>query len=114
MEGSELWGAGLTRFLLDAGEDIREVPTPSCLPGGKATPRPGQERPFGCPGHRKSGAREECLPSPRRPAVAEELKLLTYRDQLRRARNQLTNRIHKDLGVAYPGYHTKIQTWSPR
>jgi transposase len=109
VECSETWGAPLTRFLLEAGEDVREVPTRLAYREAKRRVAQGKSDLGDALAIARVVAREEGLPCPRRPEVAEEFKLLSdYRDQLRRARNQLTNRIHKDLAIMRPGYQKLI------
>lgn len=110
VECSETFGAALTRFLLEAGEDVREVPTRLAHREAGRRKAQGKSDLGDAVAIARVVLREEGLPSPRRPEVAEDLKLLSdYRDQLRRARTQLTNRIHKDLVVIRPGYQKQIK-----
>lgn len=109
VECSETWGAPLTRFLLNAGEDVREVPTRLAYREANRRAAQGKSDLGDALAIARVVARDNALPSPRRPEVAEELKLLSdYRDQLRRSRNQFTNRIHKDLAIMRPGYQKLI------
>ena len=109
VECSETWGAALTRYLLAAELDVREVPTRLAHREARRRTAQAKSDPGDALAIARVVAREQDLPSPRRSEVSEELKLLSdYRDQLRRARNQFTNRIHKDLAIMKPGYEKNI------
>lgn len=54
-------------------------------------------------------ARESELSSPKRSQHLGELKLLCdYRDQLKRTRTQIANRLHIDLVISHPEYSQRI------
>jgi transposase len=110
VECSETYGAALTRFLLAAGENVREVPTRLAHREAGRKKAQGKSDLGDAVAIARVVLREEGLPSSRRPEVAEDLKILSdYRDQLRRARTQLTNRLHRDLVIIRPGYQKVIE-----
>lgn len=110
IEGCGSYGAGLARHLLDAGEDVYEVPAFLSYREGKRNPSRGKSDPADAVAIARVAARGEGLCSPRRTEVFVELKLLSdHRDQLVRARTQLINRTHKDLVVSHPGYEARIR-----
>lgn len=109
IEGAGSYGAGLARYLLDAGEDVYEVPAFLSYRERKRNPSRGKSDPADAIAIARVTARGEGLCSPQRTEVFVELKLLSdHRDQLVRARTQLINRTHKDLVISHPGYEKKI------
>ncbi len=109
IEGSGNYGAGLTRALLDGGEDVREVPAFLSHRERKRNPSKGKSDVNDAVAIARVAARGEGLSSPRRAAALEDLKLLSdHRDQLVHARTQLINRTHKDLVISHPGYERRI------
>jgi transposase len=109
IEGSGSYGAGLTRALLDAGEDVREVPAFLSHRERKRNPSLGKSDVHDAVAIARVVARGDGLASPQRTEVFQDLKLLTdHRDQLVRARTQLINRTHKDLVISHPGYEQRI------
>jgi transposase len=109
IEGAGSYGAGLARLLLQAGEDVREVPAFLTHRERKKSPSKGKSDPADAVAIARVVARGEGLSSPERCAVFEDLKMLTdHRDQLVRARTRLINRTHKDLVVSHPGYEKRI------
>ena len=109
VEGAGSYGAGVTRHLLEAGEDVYEVPAFLSYRERKRGPSRGKSDPADAVAIARVVARDEGLCSPQRTEVFVELKLLSdHRDQLVRARTQLINRTHKDLVISHPGYESKI------
>jgi transposase len=109
IEGSGSFGAGLARRLLDAGEDVREVPAFLAHRERKRNPSLGKSDVNDAIAIARVVARGDGLSSPQRSEALEDLKLLTdHRDQHVRARTQLINRTHKDLVVSQPGYDRRI------
>jgi transposase len=109
IEGSGSFGARLARHLLQAGEDVREVPAFLAHRERKRNPSLGKSDVNDAVAIARVVARETTLSSPRRSETLEDLKLLTdHRDQHVRARTQLINRTHKDLVVSHPGYDKRI------
>jgi transposase len=108
IESSGWLGHGLALFLLEQGEDVRDV-------RGHMTER---ER-VRIKGHGKSDprdayaiarvtAREQLAPA-RADSPARDLKLLSdYRDQLLSERTRTQNRLHADLVTLRPGYERKL------
>jgi transposase len=109
IEGAGSFGAGLARHLLDAGEDVSEVPAFLSYRERKRNPSRGKSDPSDAVAIARVVARGEGLSSPRRADVFVDLKLLSdHRDQLVRARTRLINRTHTDLVISHPGYETRI------
>lgn len=109
VEGGGSYGAGLARHLLDAGEDVYEVPAFLSYRERKRNPSRGKSDPADAVAIARVAARGEGLCSVRRSEIFVELKLLSdHRDQLVRARTRLINRTHKDLVISHPGYETQI------
>src|SRR6476661_4344822 len=110
IESSGWLGHGLALFLLERGEDVRDV-------RGHMTQR---ER-VRIKGHGKSDprdayaiarvtAREQLAPA-RTDSPARDLKLLSdYRDQLMSERTRTQNRLHADLVTLRPGYERKVSS----
>src|SRR5665809_141083 len=109
IEGSGNYGAALARRLLEAGEDVREVPAFLSHRERKRSPSRGKSDAHDAVAIARVVARGEALSSPHRTDVFQDLKLLSdHRDQLVRPRTQLINRTHKDLVVSHPGYEKEI------
>lgn len=105
IEGSGNYGAALARRLLDAGEDVREVPAFLSHRERTKAPSRGKSDAQDAVAIARVVARGEGLSSPRRSAIFQDLKLLSdHRDQLVRARTQLINRTHRNLVISHPGY----------
>jgi transposase len=110
VESSGWLGHGLALFLLERGEDVRDV-------RGHMTQR---ER-VRIKGHGKSDprdayaiarvtAREQLAPA-RTDSPARDLKLLSdYRDQLMSERTRTQNRLHADMVTMRPGYERKVSS----
>ena len=108
-EGSGSYGAGIARFLLQAGEDVREVPAFVAHRERKKSPSKGKSDHADAIAIARVTARGEGLFSPHRNGVLHDLKLLSdHRDQLVRARTRIINRTHKDLVISHPGYERRI------
>jgi transposase len=109
IEGSGGYGAALARVLLDAGEDVNEVPAFVTHRERRKAPSRGKSDPADAVAIARVAARGEGLCPPRQADVYEDLKLLTdARDLLVKERTQLINRIHADLVVLAPGYEARL------
>ena len=103
IEGAGSYGAGLARHLIDAGENVYEVPAFLTHRERKRNPSKGKSDPSDAVAIARVAARGEGLSSPRRTDVPVDLKLLSdHRDQLVRARTRLINRTHTDLMISHP------------
>ena len=115
IEGAGNYGAGLARRLLQAGEDVREVPAFLSHRERKKNPSRGKSDVNDAIAIARVVARGDRLSSPQRTEVFQDLKLLSdHRDQLVRARTQLINRTHKDLVISHPGYEKRIPKLSSK
>ncbi len=109
VEGSLNYGAALTKYLLSCGEDVREVPASLTHAERRKRRSQGKSDLVDAVAIARVVAGEEDLPSARRTAQLADLKLLVdYRDQLARARTQVSNRAHADLAAIRPGYERAI------
>jgi transposase len=109
IEGSGSYGAAVAQRLLQAGDDVREVPAFKSHRERKKNPSRGKSDVNDAIAIAQVVARGEGLSSPLRKAIYQDLKLLSdHRDQLVRARTRLINRAHKDLVVSHPGYEKRI------
>lgn len=109
IEGAGSYGAGLARHLIDADENVYEVPAFLTHRERKRTPSKGKSDPSDAVAIARVAARGEGLSSPQRSDVFIDLKLLSdHRDQLVRARTRLINRTHTDLVISHPGYEKKL------
>jgi transposase len=109
IEGSGSYGAALARRLLQAGDDVREVPAFMSHRERKKNPSRGKSDVNDAIAIAQVVARGEGLSSPQREVIYEDLKLLSdHRDQLVRARTQVINRAHKDVVVSHPGYEKRV------
>jgi transposase len=107
--GSGSYGAGVARVLLQAGEDVREVPAFVAHRERKKSPSKGKSDLADAIAIARVTARGDGLFSPHRSEVLQDLKLLSdHRDQLVRARTRIINRTHKDLVISHPGYERRI------
>jgi transposase len=108
IEGAGSYGAGLARCLLQAGENVKEVPAFLTHRERKRSPSKGKSDPADAIAIARVVARGEGLSSSQRE-VFEDLKMLTdHRDQLVRDRTRLINRTHMDLVISHPGYERRI------
>jgi transposase len=109
IEGSGVYGAALARALVAVGKDVREVPPTLAFRERRRDASRGKSDPVDAVAIARVAVRDDRLSAPRRVAAHDNLKLLVdYRDQLVRARTQLSNRIHRDLVVAHPGYQQRV------
>lgn len=108
IECSGSYGSRLARRLIAAGFDVYEVPANLTHRESRRQGR-GKSDTIDAVAIARVVAREERLPRPRIDQAFEDLKLLSdHLDQLKRLKTQLTNRIHKELTVARPGYEKRI------
>jgi transposase len=109
IECSLSYGASLSRFLLDAGEDVREVPTTLTFQQRRRRHAQGKTDLVDSVAIARIVASGEVLPSAHRvEALADLRALVDYRDQLVRARTQVANRAHADLVNIRPGYGREV------
>jgi transposase len=109
VEGSGLYGAALTRILIEAGEDVREVP--ALLVHGERKKRHSQGKSDRVDAFSvaKVVATGEGLCALKFSKLHEELKLLVdERKSLVRMKTQLINQIHCDLVILHPGYEKQL------
>jgi transposase len=109
IEGAGSYGAGLARHLIDANENVYEVPAFLTHRERTRNPSKGKSDPSDAVAVARVAARGEGLSSPQRSDVCVDLKRLSdHRDQLVRARTRLINRTHTDLVISDPGYEQRI------
>lgn len=109
IEGSGSFGAGLARMLLEAGEDVREVPSSLTYRERRRESTHGKSDPIDALAIARVVMRDLTLGSPARVQRLADLKLLCdYREQLVRTRTRLANRAHGELLVLRPGYQHKV------
>jgi transposase len=105
VECSLSYGASLSRLLLGAGEDVREVPTTLTHRERRRRRSQGKSDLVDSVAIARIVASGEVLPSAHREEALADLRaLVDYRDQLVRARTQVANRAHADLLNIRPGY----------
>src|SRR5262245_54467326 len=110
VESSGWLGHGLALFLLERGEDVRDL-------RGHMTQRErvrikghGKSDPRDAYAIARVAAREQLAPA-RPDSPARDLKLLSdYRDQLMSERTRTQNRLHADLVTLRPGYERKLRS----
>jgi transposase len=109
IECSLSYGASLSRLLLAAGEDVREVPTTLTYRERRRRASQGKSDLVDSVAIARIVASGEVLPSAHRVEVLTDLRaLVDYRDQLVRARTQVANRAHADLVNIRPGYGREV------
>jgi transposase len=109
IECSLSYGASLSRLLLAAGEDVREVPTTLTFRERRRRHSQGKSDLVDSVAIARIVASGEVLPSAHRVEVLTDLRaLVDYRDQLVRARTQVANRAHADLLNIRPGYGREV------
>lgn len=103
------YGASLSRVLLGAGEDVREVPTTLTARERRRRHARGKSDLVDSVAIARIVASGEVLSSAHRVEVLTDLRaLVDYRDQLVRARTQVANRAHADLVNIRPGYEREV------
>ena len=111
IECSGTYGAALAWFLMDRGEDVREVPAVRTFRERRRRGSAGKSDPVDAVAIARVVAREKDLPVPKAAGVAVDLRLLNgHRDQLFRLRTQLANRCHRDLVILQPGYQQRVRS----
>lgn len=111
IEGSGSFGAALAWFLLDRGEDVREVPAFMTYRERNRRRSDGKSDPVDALAIARVAAREKDLSTPKRAGIMVDLKLLNdHREQLIRARTRLANQAHRQLIIMRPGYQRTIPT----
>src|SRR2546423_398259 len=114
-ESSGSYGAGIARYLMAAGEDVKEVPAFASHRERRTRPSKGKSDVADAVAIARVVARGEGLASPVRLEVFQDLKMLVdQRDHLVHARTQLINRTHRDLVVSHPGYEARIPKLNSR
>jgi transposase len=109
IECSLSYGASLSRLLLQAGEDVREVPTTLTFRQRRRRGSQGKSDLVDSVAIARIVASGEALPSAHRVQVLTDLRaLVDYRDQLVRAKTQVSNRAHADLVNIRPGYDREV------
>lgn len=109
VEGSGFYGAALTRALIAAGEQVKEVPASLTFGERRKAPSRGKSDPVDALAIARVTARGDGLAEAKMSGVYEDLKLLSdHRDQLVSARTETMNRIHADLVHLCPGYQEVI------
>ena len=109
IECSLSYGASLSRLLLGAGEDVREVPTTLTHRERRRRRSQGKSDLVDSVAVARIVASGEVLPSAHRVEVLTDLRaLVDSRDQLVRARTQVANRAHADLLNIRPGYGREV------
>lgn len=108
VECSGSYGQPIAGVLVDAGEDVFEVPANLSHREARRQNR-GKSDPIDAVAIARVVAREDALPRPKIGRSYEDLRLLSdHYDHLKRLRTQLANRIHKHLMIVAPGYDKKI------
>jgi transposase len=110
IEGAGSYGAGLARYLIAAGEDVREVSPNLTFSERKRRPARGKTDIDDAVAIARVVVRDrDALTTAERDRLSDDLKaLVDHHDQLSRARTQNINRAHKHLVVMYPGYHQRV------
>ena len=108
VEGSSVYGAALARFLLAAGNDVREVPPQLSRHERVRTRRAGKSDPGDALAIARVTAREADLPPVRLDDASGDIGLLTEaRDDVVTEITRTRNRIHADLVRLLPGYEAR-------
>lgn len=110
LESSGWLAHGLARFLVERGEDVRDVRGGLTERERRRLRGAGKSDPRDALAIARVTAREE-LPPVRLDTASRELKLLCdYRWQLLCERTRAANRLHGDLVSLYPGYERRAPT----
>jgi transposase len=108
IESSGWLGHGLALFLLEQGEDVRDVRGHMTVRERVRIKGHGKSDPRDAYAIARVTAREQLAPA-RGDSPARDLKLLSdYRDQLLSERTRTQNRLHADLVTLRPGYEQKL------
>jgi transposase len=108
VEGSSVYGAALARFLVDTGQDVREVPPHLSRHERIRTRRAGKSDPGDALAIARVTARETDLPPVRIDDLSHDVGLLTEaRDDVVTEITRTRNRVHADLVRLLPGYETR-------
>jgi transposase len=109
IECSLSYGASLSRHLLGAGEDVREVPTTLTARERRRRHAQGKSDLVDSVAVARIVASGEVLSSAHRVEALTDLRaVVDYRDQVVRARTQVANRAHADLVNIRPGYEREV------
>lgn len=109
IECSGSYGAPIARALIEAGEEVKEVPPMLAHRERRKAPSKGKSDRVDAFAIARVVARGDGLSQPRIGGVNEELKLLVdERKTLVRAKTQLANQTHSDLVVMTPGYQKQV------
>lgn len=109
VECSGSFGAVLTRRLVQAGLEVREVPSLLTHTERKRRPSQGKSDPVDALAIARAVALGESLALPKLADIFEELKLLVdERKSLVKRKTQLVNKTHSDLVILRAGYHRAI------
>jgi transposase len=103
-----VYGASVARFLLAAGQDVREVPPHLSRHERIRTRRAGKSDPGDALAIARVTAREADLPPVRTADLSHDIGLLTEaRDDVVAEITRTRNRIHADLVRLVPGYEAR-------
>jgi len=109
LEGSGGFGAAAARTLVDAGEEVVEVPPRLSHRERVRVRRAGKSDPGDALAIARVTAREPALPPVRRPDRTHEIRLLVEaREDLVAEATRVRNRLHADLVVLVPGYAATV------
>lgn len=109
IECSGSYGAALAWYLMDRGEDVREVPTARTFRERKRKRSDGKSDAVDALAIARVVAREKSVPVPKQAGLMVDLKLLNdHRDHLIRARTRLSNQVHRELVILRPGYQKVV------
>lgn len=109
IEGSGLFGAAFSWFLLERGEKVHEVPAGLTFRERNRKRSDGKSDPVDALAIARVVAREEHLPIPKRAGLMVDLKLLnSHREHMIRSRTRLANYAHRDLVILRPGYQRTV------
>jgi transposase len=111
IECSGSYGAALAWYLMDHGENVREVPTGLSYRERKRKRSDGKSDEVDALAIARVTAREQNLPVPKQAGIMVDLKLLNdHRDDLIRHRTRLSNQAHHELVILRPGYQTVVKS----